>query len=260
LPRFAANLTFLFGEHSFLDRFGAAADAGFSAVEYMFPYEEDPAELRSRLDDAALEQVLFNLPAGNWGAGERGIAAHPDRGTEFREGVQRARDYARILDVPRINCLAGLARNDVPADDQWRALVENVGYAARALKEDGRALLVEAVNSDDNPGFFLDTTTKARRLLDEVGADNVALQYDCYHVQKMEGDICTRFDRLRDRIGHVQIADAPGRHQPGTGEINYDFVLRHLDRSGYDGWVGLEYVPEGDTLSSLRWLDREALR
>ncbi len=260
MPRFAANLSMLFGEVPFLERFEAAREAGFGAVEYMFPYEEQPESIRSRLADAGLEQVLFNLPAGDWDDGDRGTACDPDRIEEFRAGVERAREYAGVLGVPRVNCLAGLIREDIPEEDQWQTLVENVSHAAEALAADGRTLLVEPVNTDDIPGFFLSRTSEAARLLDDVGAPNLRIQFDFYHVQKMEGNLCERFDGLLDRIAHVQVADNPGRHEPGSGEIDYAFVFAHIDRSGYDGWVGLEYAPEGDTRSSLGWLERYGLK
>ncbi len=260
MPRFAANLSFLFGEEPFLERFAAAGEAGFGAVEYMFPYEEEAEAIRARLDDAGLEQVLFNLPAGDWDDGDRGTACDPERVDEFREGVERALEYARVLDVERVNCLAGLRRDELPAEEQWRVLVENVRHAAEAFAADGRTLLVEPLNTYDVAGFFLSTTSEATKLLDEVGAPNLRLQYDFYHVQKMEGNLCERFDGLLDRIGHVQVADNPGRHQPGTGEIDYPFVFGHIDRSGYDGWVGLEYSPDGDSRSSLEWLERYGLK
>ncbi|MDQ3849219.1 MAG: hydroxypyruvate isomerase [Actinomycetota bacterium] len=261
MPRFAANLSFMFAEEeSLLDRFAAARGAGFSAVEYMFPYEEEPDAIRARLDENELEQVLFNLPAGDWSAGDRGTACDPDRVDEFRDGVERAREYARALECERINCLAGLRLDDRSYEEQWEVLVENVRHAAEALAEDGRTLLVEPVNSYDVEGFLIPYTADVMRLLDEVDAPNLRLQYDFYHAQKMEGNLCERFDELLDRIGHVQVADNPGRHQPGTGEIDYAFVFEHIDGSGYDGWVGLEYAPDGDTRSSLAWVDSYGLK
>ncbi len=261
MPRFAANLSFMFSEEeSLLDRFAAARAAGFSAVEYMFPYEEEPDAIRAQLDEHELEQVLFNLPAGDWGAGDRGTACDPDRVDEFREGVERAREYARALECERINCLAGLRLEERSFEEQWEVLVENVRHAAQALGEDGRTLLVEPVNSYDVAGFLIPYTEDVVRLLDEVDAPNLRLQYDFYHAQKMEGNLCERFDELLDRIAHVQIADNPGRHQPGTGEIDYAFVFEHIDGSGYDGWVGLEYAPDGDTRSSLAWVDKYGLK
>ncbi len=254
MPRYSANLSFLFGEHPFLDRFAAAAEAGFTAVEYMFPYEHPAAEVKARLEDAGLEQALFNLPAGDWAGGDRGIAADPARVEEFREGVGRALEYAEALNCPRMNCLAGLRLEGV---EQWDVLVENVRWAASRLAAQGRTLLVEHINDKDVPGFLLPTTSDVVRLLDAVGDPAIRLQFDVYHAQRMEGDLVNRFRALRERIGHVQIADNPGRHQPGTGEIDFPFVLAQLDASGYKGFVGLEYVPEPDTLASLAWLARK---
>ncbi len=261
MPKFAANLSFMFSEEeSLLDRFAAAREAGFSAVEYMFPYEEEADDIRARLDDNDLEQVLFNLPAGDWSAGDRGTACDPDRVEEFRQGVEQAREYARVLDCPRINCLAGLRLDERSHDEQWDVLVENVRHAAQALQEDGRTLLVEPVNSYDVEGFFVPYTADVVRLLDEVDSDNVRFQFDFYHAQKMEGNLCERFDELLERIDHVQVADNPGRHQPGTGEIDYAFVFEHIDGSGYEGWVGLEYAPDGDTRASLDWVQSYGLK
>lgn len=259
MPLFAANLSMLFTEQPFLERFAAAAEVGFRYVEVQFPYEHPPAAIRERLDATGLEQVLFNLPAGDWRAGERGIAADPDRRAEFRDGVARALEYSRVLRVERLTCLAGRRRDGTSTEEQWEALVENVRYAARELAADGRTLLVEPINAYDVPGSFLSTTGEAVRLLDEAASPNARLQFDVYHVQKMEGNLAERFRALVGRVGHVQIADNPGRHQPGTGEINYPFLLAEIDRSGYRGHVALEYVPEPDTASSLGWLDPRAL-
>jgi len=256
MPRLAANLTMLFTEHPFLERFAAAADAGFDAVEFLFPYEHSAAEVRGAVRDANLEVVLFNLPAGDWAGGERGLAALPDRVQEFRAGVERALEYAAELDCPRLNCLAGLSADGGDAAAQWRTLVENVRHAGECVAAAGRTLVVEPVNDKDVAGFFLPTTTDAIRLLDEVGDPRVRLQFDVYHVQRMEGDVTARLRALFDRIDHVQIADNPGRHQPGTGELNFGFLFAELDRLGYAGLVGLEYVPEPDTLSSLGWRER----
>jgi hydroxypyruvate isomerase len=247
MPRFAANLSLLFTEHPFLDRFAAAAAAGFSQVEFQFPYDFPAAEIRARMDAHGLELVLFNLPAGDWAAGDRGIAADPARAREFRDGVERALEYADALGAPRLNCLAGKVGDRA-------TLVENVRHAAERL--DGRTLLVEHVNTRDVPGFLLPTTGAVLALLDEAGDERVKLQFDVYHAQVMEGDLVNRLRALLGRIGHVQVADNPGRHQPGTGEIDFGFVFAELDAMGYEGTVGLEYVPEPDTLASLAFLDR----
>jgi hydroxypyruvate isomerase len=252
---FAANLTFLWTELPFLDRFAAAADAGFSRVEYMFPYEHPAADVRARLDAAGLEQVLFNLPAGDWAAGDRGLASDPARVDEFRAGVEQALAYAEVLDVEQLNCLAGLRLDGVEPAVQWATLTDNVRHAARRLKSAGRRLLVEPVNTFDVPGFMLPTTDDALRLIDEVGEPNVLLQFDAYHVRRMEGDPATRLAPLLERVGHVQVADDPGRHQPGTGEIDFGALFELLDDAGYDGAIGLEYVPVPDTAGSLGWIE-----
>jgi hydroxypyruvate isomerase len=255
MPRFAANLTFLWTEQPFLERFAAARAAGFSQVEYMFPYEHPAGALKARLDENGLEQVLFNLPAGDWAGGDRGIAADPSRVDEFRDGVARALTYAAALEVPQLNCLAGLRLDSLDPEVQWVTLVQNARHAARCLAADGRRLLVEPVNTFDVPGFLLPTIDDALRLLDEVGEPNVQLQFDAYHVRRMEGDPAAHLRPVLDRTGHVQIADHPGRHQPGTGEIDFAALFSVLDESGYPGPIGLEYVPTPDTATSLSWLE-----
>lgn len=253
--KFSCSLTFLFTEVPFLERFERAAAAGFRAVEYMFPYDYEIPAIRGRLDRFGLQQILFNLPAGNWEAGDRGIAVDPDRRQEFREGVHRALEVAEKLNCPRLNCLVGKRREDLSYEDQWAVLVENMKYAAELVGREGRVLLVEPLNRYDIPGFFLTTTQEALRLLEEVGHPALKLQYDVYHMQRMEGNLTETLRAHLPRIGHIQIADVPGRHQPGTGEINFPFLLRELDRLGYDGYVGLEYIPQGGTEASLRWME-----
>jgi hydroxypyruvate isomerase len=256
VPTFAANLTFLWTELPFLERFRAAREAGFAYVEYMFPYEHPAAEVYERLHAAGLEQVLFNLPAGDWAAGDRGIAADPGRVDEFRAGVEQALAYADTLEVEQLNCLAGLRIDGVEWQAQWSTLVENVRHAAQRLRAAGRTLLVEPLNTYDVPGFFVPTTSSALRLIGAVGEPNVRLQFDAYHVRRMEGDPATRLSSVLDRTSHVQIADAPGRHQPGTGAIDFGALFALLDDAGYRGAVGLEYVPTPDTAASLGWLER----
>ncbi len=256
MPRYAANLTMLFNEIDFLDRFEAAARAGFSGVEYLFPYAYPAAELRTRLDANGLTQVLHNLPAGDWNAGERGIACHPDRTAEFAAGVGRAIDYAHALGCQQVNCLAGRVPVGVSQHDARDTFVGNLKVAAAMLAAAGVRLLIEPINTRDIPGFFLHHTKQALDIMDEVGSDNLFLQYDVYHMQIMEGDLATTLERTIARIAHIQIADPPARHEPGTGEINYDFLLGHLDRLGYAGWVGLEYKPAGRTEDGLRWMRR----
>lgn len=255
MPAFAANLSFLWTELPFLDRFDAAAEAGFSRVEYMFPYEHPAEDVWARLHAAGLEQVLFNLPAGDWAAGDRGIASDPARVEEFRAGVEEALGYAEVLGVKQLNCLAGLRIDGADPAVQWTTLVDNVRHAARRLRAAGRRLLVEPVNTFDVPGFLVPTTADALRLLDDAAEPDTWLQFDAYHVRRMEGDPTVRLAALLSRVGHVQIADYPGRHQPGTGEIDFAALLGLLDRLRYLGAVGLEYVPVPNTAGSLGWLE-----
>ncbi len=256
MPRFTANLSMLYGEVDFLDRFAAAAKDGFRGVEYLFPYDFPKETIAARLKENGLEQVLHNLPAGNWGGGERGIGCLPDRVDEFRAGVARAIDYATTLGCRQVNCLAGIAPAGVPADVLKATLVSNLKYAAAELKAAGIRLLLEAINTRDIPGFFVNRSPQAIAIMDEVGSDNLFFQYDFYHMQIMEGDLTPTFRRLRDRIAHVQFADNPGRNEPGTGEINYDFIFRMLDAEGYAGWVGAEYRPKAGTTAGLGWMKR----
>lgn len=255
MPRFAANLTFLWTDRPFLGRFEAAARAGFRAVEYMFPYAEDIDAIAGALPRLGLRQVLFNLPAGDWAAGDRGIAADPGRRAEFRDGVNLAVEVARRLRCPRLNCLVGKALEAVPRQEQWACLVDNLKAAAAVLERAGLTLLVEPVNTLDIPGFFLSTSAEAFRLQDEVGAGNLKVQFDVYHAQRMEGNLTHTLRTHLGRIGHIQIADSPDRHEPGTGEINFGYLFKVLDAQGYSGEVGLEYRPSGDTDASFGWIE-----
>ncbi len=256
MPKFSANLSMLFTELPFLERFAAAANAGFDAVEFLFPYAWSAQEIKQRLDMHGLQLVLHNLPAGDWDAGERGIACHPDRIKEFRDGVGRAIDYAKALGVGQVNCLAGKAPVGVSADQLRQTLVDNLIYAAAKLKQAGLKLLIEPINSFDIPGFYLTRTAQAAALLDQVGADNAFIQYDIYHAQRMEGELAETMRKYLLRIGHIQLADNPGRNEPGTGEINYPFLLAHLDQIGYQGWIGCEYKPATTTAAGLQWRQR----
>jgi len=250
MPRLAANLSMLFTEHAFLERFAAAAAAGFRCVEYQFPYEHAPDRVAEAARRAHVNVVLHNLPAGDLAAGERGIACLPGREVEFRSGVERAIEYAGAAGCPRLSCLAGLA----PVDrTHFDTLAANVRYAARRLSEVGMQLMLEPINTRSAPGFFLCGSGQAIDVLDAAGEGNALLQYDVFHMQIMEGDLATTIERLLARIGHVQIADVPSRHEPGSGEVNFDFLLAHLDAIGYSGWVGCEYNPRGDTLEGLKW-------
>jgi hydroxypyruvate isomerase len=254
MPKFAANLTMLFNEVDFLDRFQAAAEAGFKGVEYLFPYAFPKEALAERLDRHGLVQVLHNLPAGNWEKGERGIACHPDRVGEFQDGVGRAIDYARALGCSQVNCLAGIAPAGVPAEQLWETFVDNLIFAAGQLKTAGIRLLVEPINTYDIPGFYLNRTTQAAEILDAVGSDNLFIQYDIYHAQRMEGELANTIAKHLSRIAHIQLADNPGRHEPGTGEINYPWLFRHIDGLGYGGWIGCEYKPAAKTREGLGWI------
>jgi hydroxypyruvate isomerase len=257
MPQFAANLSMLFTEVPFLDRFERAARAGFRAVECQFPYDWPATEIRQRLDAHGLTLVLHNLPAGDWAGGERGIACHPDRIHEFRAGLARAIDYAQVLGVTQLNCLSGKAPAGVPEAEVRRVLVSNLRLAARTLEAAGLRLLVEPINTHDIPGFYLNRTEQALDLLDEVDAPNAFVQYDIYHAQRMEGELAATLEKHLARIGHVQVADNPGRHEPGTGEIQFAYLFQHLDRIGYRGWVGAEYKPATTTEAGLGW--RQAL-
>jgi hydroxypyruvate isomerase len=256
MPRFAANLTTMFNEVPFLDRFEAAARAGFDAVEFLFPYAYPAREIRSRLAGNGLQLVLHNLPGGDWDAGERGIACHPDRVIEFHTGIARAIEYAHTLEVQQLNCLVGKIPPAADRATLRRTLVANLRFAAGELKKAGVKLLVEPINPYDIPGFFVTRTDEALQLLDDVESDNIFLQYDIYHAQRMEGEIAATIERHLPRIAHLQLADNPGRHEPGTGEIAYDFLLRHIDRLGYAGWIGCEYKPAASTEAGLGWLGR----
>jgi hydroxypyruvate isomerase len=254
MPRFAANLTMLFTEYPLIERFDRAAAAGFKAVEFLFPYAEDVPAIRDSLSRNGLEQILFNLPAGDFAKGDRGIANDPARVPEFQDGVQRALEIAGVLKVPQLNCLAGLSLENVPVDTQLETLRENLAYAAEQAQAAGVRQLIEPLNTIDTPGFIVPTTSAGLDLIDQVGHPNLKLQFDVYHHQRMDGNVTATIEQIIGRISHVQIADSPRRNQPGTGELNYPYILKALDAAGYDGWVSLEYRPLGTTEESLGWL------
>ncbi len=256
MPRFSANLSMLFADVPLLGRFDRASAAGFDAVELQSPYEVATDAIRQRLSYNGLTLVLHNLPSGDWAAGDRGIACNPARQQEFRDGVAKAIDYAKALDVPQLNCLSGRAGDDVSEHTARRTFVENLHYAAGQCRKSGLDLLIEPVNRRDVPGFWLDTVDKALSILDEVGADNLKLQFDIYHLQRSGGEIAATIAKTLDRIGHIQFADNPGRNEPGTGELNFDFLFAHIDRIGYSGWVGAEYRPAASTEAGLAWLEK----
>lgn len=251
--RFAANLTMLYPEVPFLERFARARASGFDAVEFLFPYPAGLPAVQTALRDNDLKVVLFNLPAGDWDAGERGIAILPDRRDEFRAGVEEAIGYAKGLGCRQLNCLAGKRPSDLALEDAQAVFKENLQYAADKLSEHGITLLMEPINPYDIPGFFLTTASQAHAIIEEVQRANVRIQYDIYHLQRTQGEIIRTFRDLKDLVGHIQIADNPGRHQPGTGELHFPNIFRALEDAGYAGHIGLEYVPLGDTEDSLAW-------
>ena len=254
MPKFAANLSMLFTEYPFLERFARAKAAGFQAVEFLFPYEYDSGAIAHELRRNELEQVLFNLPAGDFTAGDRGMANDPSRVEEFRAGVHKGLNIAAELGCGRLNCLAGLRLRDVPEETQTATLIENLRFAADAAAHAGVLQVVEPLNAFDAPGYFLPTPASGFAIVERAGHPNLLLQYDVYHAQRMSGDLAATIAARIDLIGHVQIADSPARNEPGTGEIYYTFVLQALDDAGYDGWVSLEYRPRNTTEASLRWL------
>lgn len=255
MPKFSANLTMLFNEVDFLDRFEKAANAGFKGVEYLFPYTWKKERLVEKLGACGLTQVLHNLPAGDWNAGERGIACLPGRETEFQEGVGKGIEYAKALKCTQLNCLVGLTPAEAPAEKVRRTLVDNLRFAAAALEKEGIRLLVEALNSQDIPGFYLVRTADVLRLLREVGHANIYVQYDVYHMQIMEGNLTRTIQGNLEKIAHIQIADNPGRNEPGTGEINFANLFKAIDVAGYNGWIGCEYKPAGRTEDGLGWIE-----
>jgi len=251
--KLAANLTMLYNEVGFLDRFDAAAKSGFAGVEYLFPYAFPKEELVERLAKHKLTQVLHNLPAGDWPAGERGIACHPDRVGEFQDGVGKAIDYARALGCGQVNCLAGIAPAGVDREKVRGTFVANLRFAAEKLGAAGIKLLIEPVNTYDIPGFWLARTQQALDVIRDVGSNNLYLQYDIYHMQRMEGELANTIKAHLPQIAHLQLADNPGRNEPGTGEINYRFLFGFIDSIGYEGWIGCEYKPKGKTIDGLGW-------
>ena len=255
MPRFAANLSSLFSEFSFLDRFAAARQSGFTAVEYLFPYDCPKEQLAEVLHTHHLKQIAFNLPCGNWEAGERGIACHPDRVPEFKEGLELGIEYALALGCKQLNCLPGIMPPKACPLTMRDTLASNLRYAASRLAEHDIKLLIEPLNLHDYPDFFLYKSAQALAIIHEVNHPNVYLQYDVYHMQVMEGNLASTIATNLPRIAHIQIADVPGRHEPGTGEINYHYLLRHLDALGYKGWIGCQYAPLLTTQEGLGWMN-----
>lgn len=257
MPKFAANLSFLFTEVAFPERFAAAARAGFKGVEYLFPYDWPATEVAAWLNAAGVEQVLFNLPGGDWARGDRGMACQPGREAEFREGARLAVDYARELGCRRLHAMAGLRVPGASEAEMEACYLGNIRYAAEICAGAGITLMIEPINSRiDMPGYWLDSPRQAFALLDKLACANVRVQYDIYHAQIMEGDLARTITANLDKIGHFQLADNPGRHEPGTGEIHYPHLFALLDRLAYTGWIGCEYRPRDGTLAGLGWMPR----
>lgn len=254
MPKFAANLTMLFNEVPFLERFEMASSAGFKAVEILFPYTFIAKDIKEKLDQYQLELVLHNMPAGDWDSGDRGIACDPKRKEEFIESVSMAINYAKILDTHQLHCLAGRTPAGSNLKDIHQTFIDNLCYAAAELKKANLRLLIEPINTFNIPEYFLSTTKQAFDILNEVGADNLFVQYDIYHAQRMEGELANTIENNLSKIGHIQVADNPGRNEPGTGEINFAYLFKHLDRIGYKGWIGCEYKPTTTTEASLGWI------
>jgi hydroxypyruvate isomerase len=253
MPKLAANISMLFPQLEFLDRFAAAARAGFRYVEYQYPYQWQAAEIATRARDAGVQVVLHNMPRGEAERGEHGTACLPGREARFRDDLERAVEYARAVGCARLHCMAGVAPPHADRAGLQAAYVANLKYAAGRLQAEGMQVLIEPLSARTVAGYFLTGSAQAVRTLDEVGAANVLIQYDVFHMQIMEGNLAATIERLLPRIGHLQIADVPQRHEPGSGEVNFDFLLRHLDAIGYSGWVGCEYNPQGDTAEGLKW-------
>ena len=254
MPRFAANLTMMYPEHAFLDRFAAAARDGFKGVEFLFPYEHPAAELKKRLDDNGLEQALFNAPPGDWAKGERGLASRPGREDEFRRSIDTALDYARVLGNRTLHVMAGLI---APGEDRARhreAYVRNLAYAAERARALGITVVIEPINTRDIPGFFLNRQDEAHAVCRDVGAANLKVQMDLYHCQIVEGDLAMKIRRYIAGVGHMQVAGVPERHEPDVGEIHYPYLFDVIDQLGYAGWVGCEYRPRAGTSAGLRWM------
>jgi len=253
VPKLCANLSLLYTDLDFMDRFAAAAKSGFKGVEYLFPYAYPKEQLVDALARNKLVQVLHNMPAGDWTKGDRGLACQPDRVGEFQDGVGKAIEYASALGCKQVNCLSGLAPQGVAPDKVRATFVANLKFAADKTKAAGIRLVTEPVNNRDVPGFYLNRSQQALEIMDDVGSDNLWLQYDIYHMQIMEGNLARTIEANLPRIGHMQLADNPGRHEPGTGEINYPFLFDWIDRIGYQGWIGCEYNPKAGTVEGLAW-------
>ncbi|MTV40881.1 2-oxo-tetronate isomerase [Duganella radicis] len=253
MPKFAANLSMLYTEAPFLERFARARQAGFDAVEFLFPYAFEPEQIAAQLRQHQLQLVLFNLPPGDWDAGERGMACHPDRVGEFHASVALALRYAQALGVKQVHCMAGKVPPGIPLEQARATYLANLRHAAQTLAPAGINLLIEPINHYDMPGYFLNRSSQALDLIRAAACPNLFLQYDIYHMQRMEGELSNTIQAHLPLIRHMQIADTPGRHEPGTGEINYRHLFAFLDQIGYDGWLGCEYHPANGTDAGLGW-------
>jgi hydroxypyruvate isomerase len=258
MPKFAANLTMMYTEHPFLDRFAAAAKDGFKAVEFLFPYDFETAEIKTRLADNGLTQALFNAPPGEWAAGERGIASLPGREPEFRKSIEKALEYTAVLGNKRLHVMAGLIAPEQLREKHRAVYLENLDYAAKEALSRGITVVIEPINTRDIPGFFLNRQDDAQAVCDEIGAPNLQVQFDIYHCQIVEGDIAVKLKRDMKRpnggIGHIQVAGVPDRHEPNLGELNYPYLFELIDSLGYDGWIGCEYRPKAGTSEGLGWI------
>jgi hydroxypyruvate isomerase len=253
MPKLNANLSMMFNEVEFTHRFAAAARAGFKGVEFLFPYAYDKQQLAEVAHGHKLQVVLFNMPPGDFEAGDRGLACDPARTSEFQAGVGKAVDYALALGCKQLHCMAGLKPRGVNEEKMRETYLDNLRFAGRELAKHGLTLLIEAINTRDIPGFYLNTSRQAFDIMHYAAVPNLKFQYDIYHMQIMEGDLAPTIEKHLDRIGHMQLADTPGRHEPGTGEINYPFLFAHIDKVGYQGWIGCEYRPAGNTEAGLGW-------
>jgi len=254
MPRFAANLSMMYQEHPFLERFGAAAKDGFKAVEFLFPYAHPAAEIGARLGERGLTQALFNGPPGNWDAGERGLASLPGREAEFAKSVDTALEYARVLGNERVHLMAGLIGAGAERARHRETFVRNLAHAAKQAASAGVTVVIEPINTRDIPGFFLNRQDEAHAICAEVVAANLKVQMDFYHCQIVEGDLAMKLRRYIAGVGHIQIAGVPERHEPDKGEINYPYLFRLMDELGYAGWVGCEYRPAAGTSAGLAWM------
>ncbi len=254
MPKFAANLSLMYHEYAFLDRFAAAARDGFRGVEFLFPYDVMASEIKARLDDSDLIQVLFNCPPGDWAAGERGIASLPSRENEFKRGLERAFGYAEALGTKRLHVMAGLVTSHQDREQHREIYLNNLAYAAQQAGQHGIMILIEPINPRDMPGYFLTHQHDAQAICHEIGAPNLKVQFDCYHCQIVEGDLTATLTRDINGIGHIQIAGVPDRHEPDFGEINYPHLFRLIDDLGYEGWVSAEYRPRRGTSEGLNWM------